>query len=635
MLLLLGFIVFPISETDALDFMSMSLEELSQVKVFTAAKTEEAAWEATAVVTVVSAREIQLFGGKNLFEVLNRVPGLDALVSAGVNELSVRGGDAFTSPFHVLFLVDGRPLRTSGGNISTYMALHAFSLDIIKRIEVVRGPGSVLYGTNAMEGVINIITWSEDDEVLSLHLKGGSQNSKSFDSVIAQNLGSVRLQAGVFYNDTEGWDYPVATSASTVTHKDAFDDSRSMRLSLSNEHWNFSVLGGRVKEFSYISFIPTLSYHSDVWMADLGYKRELGSNWSVDAHATFNSEDFVWKADPHLDVLPFETKDHLLEATFFGKVGDNTTITLGAVAQDVVAIHHPGLFGTYFKHNGRSYSAYGQAQFHIGERFDVLVGGQFNQVVDFDSDLVPRFSAGYQISESLTFNLFYAGAFRSPLGLELKIDTPGVQGGNPDLSSEHSETLEGRLFFHKDKSQVVLVMFQSNEKDLIQLIPTEEYAIGQHFNVGQIVTRGLELEARHVSDNWYLTGAFTFQGVEDDMGNKDVTHAPNYQLKLGLGYTNARFSAGFYAIASDAFKHTGQDEPYAVTVSPESKPFQLYSLKLGYNFKLGELGDLRWEIYGANLSDESVRSQDLLYNANNSLPGWEPRNLTTALKLSF
>lgn len=133
------------------ELLQLPLEQLLAIDVTTPSKRAETRADAPGVVSIVTAEEIFGFGANSLFDVLERAPSIQTLGSSLFpRNLTVMRGD-LRSLFnnHVLILIDGRPIREGieGGVDSPTFT--AFPVDMIERIEIVRGPGSVLYGTNA------------------------------------------------------------------------------------------------------------------------------------------------------------------------------------------------------------------------------------------------------------------------------------------------------------------------------------------------------------------------------------------------------------------------------------------------------------------------------------------------------
>jgi iron complex outermembrane receptor protein len=156
----------------------MDIEELMNTEVSIATKSSESIRKTPAIVSVITEEEIKNMGARELIDVLNTVPGFEpGQVRLGSKYLGIRGVTDIRQGGKLLVLLDGTPyndIMYSSGLFYGY----EFNLDAIKRIEVIRGPGSALYGTNAFSGVINIITKSgEDVNGIEFGAKYGSYNN--------------------------------------------------------------------------------------------------------------------------------------------------------------------------------------------------------------------------------------------------------------------------------------------------------------------------------------------------------------------------------------------------------------------------------------------------------------------------
>ncbi len=140
----------------------MSLEELMQVQVSVAFKKESTQRESPGIVTVITRDEIQKSGARDLIDILRLVPGFDVGFDiSGAYGVAIRG--IWANEGKVLVLMDGVELNDD--MYSTFQYGHHIPVDIIDRIEVMRGPGSVMYGESAELGVINIKTISPQKEI--------------------------------------------------------------------------------------------------------------------------------------------------------------------------------------------------------------------------------------------------------------------------------------------------------------------------------------------------------------------------------------------------------------------------------------------------------------------------------------
>ncbi|MFZ1131333.1 MAG: Plug domain-containing protein, partial [Terriglobales bacterium] len=145
------------SGTATADLASMDLEQLMNLKVTTASLFSDKLSEAPGIMSVVTSDELRRFDGLTLNEILQRVPGLTGSTQYFVDRslVAARGDQTKTNGGHILFLINGRPTREvmEGGVISDL--LESFPVEILERIEIIKGPGSVLYGSNAFSAVVN------------------------------------------------------------------------------------------------------------------------------------------------------------------------------------------------------------------------------------------------------------------------------------------------------------------------------------------------------------------------------------------------------------------------------------------------------------------------------------------------
>src|ERR1043166_4584427 len=178
-----------------------------QLKVEAATKTEIPISKAPAAVTVITAKQIAESGARTVPDLLRLVAGVNVRWNPMTQTIDIRGFGENPFANRVLMLIDGAPVNSGDtGGFPLSPAFDLFPVENIKRIEVVRGPGSSLYGENAYWGVINIVTLSGDD------LAGGDAQvfgggERSTGSVSAQYgtktkngaiLGAVRTLRSMF-----------------------------------------------------------------------------------------------------------------------------------------------------------------------------------------------------------------------------------------------------------------------------------------------------------------------------------------------------------------------------------------------------------------------------------------------------
>jgi outer membrane receptor for ferrienterochelin and colicins len=216
----------------------LTLEELLTM-VVTASKRSQSLATAPAVITVITEEDIRAYGSKTLIEVLEQAVSVMGWGSAGFprSSLSIRGDRHNSAQRNVLMLLNGRPFRDSEVGVDAPL-LVALPLSAVARIEVIRGPGSVLFGTNAYSGVINVLlrnstqtsglagaatSQGPDRPALSVHY--GSFGSVQADASAGAKVGDLQVFGAARVEDSKGWNFDY-TDYKRVQQAEDFGDNQ-------------------------------------------------------------------------------------------------------------------------------------------------------------------------------------------------------------------------------------------------------------------------------------------------------------------------------------------------------------------------------------------------------------------------
>jgi len=627
----------------------MSLSELLEVRVTTAAKYEQSLRDTHATLTVITSKQIEQFGGQNLYEILDRIAGVSS--SFGVlNSVTVRGSKPWTGILQHLGLINGRPFGNLSGAHSLYTSV---PLSSIERIEYVRGPGSVLFGTNAYLGVFNIITkqakvdgWRGEQQFTL-----GSFGTKSADGSVRFKHQDFNVAFHYLYSDSDGWEAAMFDPELQAFYsRDAFNEERTVHLQASYKNWSFSHFNSHQDRFANFwdapesRYIPWSKKHPAQQTA-ISHKYNLSNTWRSEVHFTHLKKVMEWDSQGVADDLirirsPLENR--LLELNLFGQLTADTDLVVGAAHEtrevyDAVTV--PDGKEDYA-------SAFFQLQHQLNEQISLNIGAQYMKPLnlveeaDVNSDLVPRLSVNYYFDTHWALKLRYGEAFRHPTSGERTIETPLVQKGTPDLKSESIATTEIQLFYQSDKTLFDLVAYRNKESDLISLIPSDDpnFAL-QNSNVGKIESYGIELEYKHqFNDHWYLEWSGNYQKNKDEEGTHNVNLSANKSSKLGISFDQHNWQWSVYHLYYSRFHDTILFDPNRELLNPDADGYNWLNIKATRRFTLAaEDASLAVSVELKNLLDEAVYlpNDTPVFYPINTLPARQSRALYVTASLNF
>lgn len=582
-----------ITSSDTTDLYNLSLEDLMKIEVVTASKSSEQLNDAPAVISVVSEQEIKGYGAMHLSEILDRVTGVYFMGTYALmnNMASIRGDVTSHWNNHVLILLDGRPVRDSyaGGNYATlYMA---FPIEQIDHIEIVRGPGSVLYGSGAYMGVINVITKTLDKQKNSAYVRTGSFGTNQAGLTFGTKIKNVEVTTGLVTGNSSGWENTVRDASAMIRNKANTADSLILPARTLNMQKNYlgtdlhvkykglkvntfvahQHTAGMINNGSWL--VPTgaaagakplpVWYNHLTVAADAGYQTNITEKWQTSINATYNHNTFSIRRENNADDDIYTINDDvLLEWTNYLNLHKKLNLVFGGVANNMTGYQnqppknadgtvYTGLtiqensnpFKSIPKYNTTWYSGYIQAAYTPFSFMKLVAGAQANKVPDVALDIAPRLGLVVNSSYGLGAKLLYGEAFRAPMpGLEKAIYVPGVVIGTATLKPERVSTAEAQVSYRYKSYELAATYFSSEQTNLIgRTLASDPNNIvantPQMINTGTLKSSGFELEAKAlITKELSVNGSFASQSSKTDKGYKDYFGTPLSMVKLGVNY---------------------------------------------------------------------------------------------------
>jgi outer membrane receptor for ferrienterochelin and colicins len=544
---------------------------------------------APATTTVITARDIEAMGATDLDQVLESVPGLHVSVSSqGYSPIySFRGIHTGYNP-QVLMLVNGIPVTNVFlGNRS--LVWGGMPLENVARIEVIRGPGSALYGADAVSGVINVITKTAADiKGTEYGLRAGSFNSRDawiqhggalgpLETAVYLRIGHTDGQKGVIEQDFQSMLDPLfGTRASLAPGPvNAVRNALDARADLSYDMWRFRAgyqrrevgIGTGLAE----SLDPNGRVPESRLYLDFTYQNaNLAPNWDISgvigfydiqekpakpgfllfpagafggafpegvvanpahserhSHATLSAFYTGFEYHRLRAGAGFRIEDlyQTTETKNYSQANGSIPLPLGRIV-DVSGT--PEVYLTPHKRN-LAY-VFAQDEWTIAKDWTLTAGVRHDRYSDFGTTTNPRLALVWDAAYNVVVKALHGRAFRAPSFAEqYNINNP-VSIGNPNLQPETIATSELAFAWQPtDKLQTSLSLFRYRMGDIIRFVPDAGGASAQ--NTGDQTGSGLELEATwDATRTLRLSGSVSLQHSTDEASDQDAGLAPHQRL---------------------------------------------------------------------------------------------------------
>ncbi|MGE5810270.1 MAG: TonB-dependent receptor plug domain-containing protein [Ignavibacteria bacterium] len=545
-LLLLLVFNFPVKiyaqdDPESKDLSEMSLEDLLNMEVTTASKKTEKSTDAPGIITTITKEEIKYFGATTIQEILQRAPSIQPFSSHlfGPNANIFRGDLRTLYNNNILILFNGRPVREGVSGGLDFPIYSGFPVDMIEKIEIVRGPGSVLYGSNAFVGVINIITKDNaNSSNLEVRANGGSFgtiNSFMNGAFIKDDL---RIKIGAKLGNIKGWDYEAITAKPGSPNLPFYMKAGQKNLGFAADasYKGLSILGLYThNQIDVLGILPYTPYKAKNKFSRLflnaGYVYNISSKWEASLNGSYSGTDFIISDESLIPEDHHNATDFLGELSLSGEIAGILNLIVGAVLdsrnknniETGDAIKQP-------YHLTQS-TIYAQTDYRPFEKLKLIAGAQVNKPENGDWDLVPRVGAIYNITGEVGLKVLTAYAFRSPWPIELFLDNPAVIG-NPELTPEKINTTDVQLFYSEKSVDLSLTYFNSHYSNTIIRTPVPGMTgVVTYANQGSLNMHGFEFEGKTtIISDVFITGSATYQKNLD----KDKTvYIPTFMGKIG------------------------------------------------------------------------------------------------------
>ncbi|MBI3260532.1 MAG: TonB-dependent receptor [Ignavibacteriae bacterium] len=593
-LMFLGQLVY--SQENAQDNQQdISLDSLLSIPVNSAVKSWQKVKETPASVTIVTDKDIARFGYRNLEDVFSSVRGFYVSNDRNYSYIGVRG---FSRPTdynnRILLLINGQTVNEPIYGGAPMGFDFPINMEVIERIEIIRGPGSVAYGTGAMFATVNVVTKSGktyNNIVLSGEIEtlGQKRIAGTFGKEISDV--SVALSANFAQNTGQSFYFKEFDTDSTLggkTPKSA-DVEKYFSVTSLLEYKNLQFQS--VYNFREVH-IPTAPYglifgDSRTQTTDSYATAELKFNQELSVDKTLMVRAFYHRYY-YTGTYPYTTyvSDEITNSNTIGTellfkwdISVSNRLTVGAQYQNVFTAHldltpdENRILNIHLPF--QVYSLYAMDEHQITDEIAVNLGFRIDEYSAGFSALSPRAAVIVNPTASSTLKFLYGSAFRSPNIYETNYeDVPTMTKANHSLKPENINTLEfvaeqqiGEEFY------VVGSLYRSTIKDIIVQNISDVDSFLQFQNISSNTATGFEIEVNaKLSKGISMYSSFNYQYATDSSTKTTLNNSPSVLLKFGISQ-NIPFAL---TAAADFHYETARKTEH----DTETKPFFLANLTI-------------------------------------------------------
>ncbi|CAM2920781.1 TonB-dependent receptor domain-containing protein [Vibrio rarus] len=587
--------------------------------VVTATSYKTKVSEAPASVSIITKEELALMPYQNLADALVTTSGVNiADIGQGRQGIEIRGMDVSQS----LILIDGRRISRASDMLGhSNFELQNIPVSDIERIEVIKGPMSALYGSDALGGVVNVITKPKSNE-WSGSVRGGGSTAMDKDG----NTGNIEVSAsGALIDDT------VLMKVTTGHAYQGLIENRN--------HENETDIAGNRNTFvdvelqTIISPQQEVDVYTRVAQTDSWYdSNDDATGNKIRSTTTYDTFEYGVTHSGYWDFADTQLR------VYGSRVSQTNEKSIGVpndpndVDEDIVDgyiqffafdIHHVTLGGQWSEQrldsvdittgggSANQGALFLQDDISLTDEWSLLLGGRYDNHADFGSHFSPRAYLVYKPTQNWTLKGGYGEGFKaptikqsSPEYYSTAVGRPFDLKGNADLKPEVNQSYEISAAYNTERWGSAVTLFQNNVENLIDLKcitscgrPVAGLTIYQYFNINEAEIKGIEWSGNvTLSPAWYVNMNLTLLDTEDKSTGEVIENKPKSQAYLAINWKTTE-----QLTTQVSMRHIGSQSDEG-----EKLPaYQVYDFSANYSLKSFDISMGVSNLLDTYLEDES------------------------------
>ncbi len=553
-------------------------EDLYTVSI--ASRREEPLRRAPAAVTVIAGEYLKNF--RTLAEALASVPGFFVDRYEIKNKIYLRG-----VPDSFLVMMDGVPFANDTSR-SDYPQGLELSLDYIEKIEIIRGPGSALWGPDAFSGVVNLVTKKgKDVQGTVISSEVGTFDTQRYKLLSGYNKSGIDLLLSAAYSTSYDFEHNPPRQNRLFPDPGKREKDHFAEFYGKLRYKDILEISGRIPNYKNYYSVPRFSFNAEEYspfsFLQVTFNKEIGSFSNLLLSAYMER----FKSLEESELLTLRTKswqygwegkyDFNLFKSHFTTLGFTVKLNDGESSKVLIKLFDTPTFTRIPSFDTTLYSFYFQDKYKITDNLELTAGVRYDNHSEYESTVSPRVGISWSFFNDFNLKLLYGRAFRTPalvvLLSESNPKTEKIESYEVEVGYQHRETLSLKLnFFYNTLRDMIeeieLGVVRNRKRDYVMGIEFATFYkplsnLSLYANVSYLLKnrRDFELTVRNPF------GDFT----DTDEFNIDTSfNTPRSMFRWGINYSFLYYLTGNLDFSYYAKRELGQNQFYrrSGSVSP-------------------------------------------------------------------
>ncbi|MGR7812958.1 TonB-dependent receptor plug domain-containing protein [Lacinutrix undariae] len=566
----------------------MKTDSLQEV-IITSSRIDLPFKENSKTISIITAADIKQSAATNVADLLQQVAGVDIRrrgTGGSQADLYIRGGGFDQT----LLLIDG--IKVEDAQTGHHTLNMALPLEVIERIEIVKGPAARIFGQNAFTGAINIVTKKHIEDLVAVKAEAGSFGQKNASITVGSNLENSSHIIHVERNTSDGYRYNTDYDNQSYFVKSTFNTKNAPINVIANfQERKFGANG-------FYASPSAIDQYEETQTSLIGVSTEYKiENLTIKPRVYWrrNQDIYVFvRQDPSIyrNVHIGNKVGAEVNASYkskFGTTGFGVDIAKVALSSNNLGSRNRFMTNAFLEH---------QFKF-LNDKIDVTPGVALNYFSDFKFHAFPGVDIGYQAAENLRLYGNIGYTYRVPTYTDLFYSDPTTLG-NENLEPEEAIAEEFGIKYNTKNLTVSAAVFNRDSKKLIDFVKENEADLWEAVNIVDLNTKGFEANAKYAftaaNHKQSINLGYTF--IEDEIKDLNVNFS-RYSINSLKHQATASFRSQF-------FKNISQTIVYKYAQRTSGQSYNVYDASIALTLKAFEVSVIANNIFNAEYSETNL-----------------------------